>query len=253
MNHNKLRLITTLITLGLLLPVTPGYSQDATGSAEIDLDLIKENVRKRIQDVVKIQGEQDLVKTPIAYTGVLLSLANDTLTIETQEGVKLASLSAQTTYARLPDESSANLDDISIEDYVLALGFINGSDVMDARRIISQKTIPQPSDKSVFYGYIDSFDSVTNSFTLTNPQTAETVNLVYTRQSDLQVKLGLDEAIPFDEQDELPPNASALVVYTDQEDPQIDTMVIKELVTVKITPATASAQLDVTVPPELRR
>jgi hypothetical protein len=245
----SLVLITTII-MSLTLPSTVA-SQSASTSA--DIDEIKENVKQRIQDVVKIKGEKSIILTPIAFTGKLLSLANDTLTIETISGVKLASVSASTTYAKLPEGTLTQLDEVAIEDYVLALGYLNGTDVLDTRRVLTQKTIPTPSEKRSLYGKL-SYNEEEDLFSLTPYDSQDPLTLRYNRNSDIFYETSLDQRLPFDADDPVPTNAVALAIFSESSNSNpslVSTMLIR---TPPDSPqestATSSAS---TIPAELRQ
>lgn len=254
---NKAILILSIISLLLILPSPIWSQEDSTSSANIDSELIKENVKRRIQEVVK--GEGSIQKEPVAITGKLLSVANSTLTIDGREGPQLASISAQTTFAKLPGSTPIEFEDISIDDYIVALGFVNGSDVLDTKRIITQKTIPQPSSNQTVFGKISSFDSSTDMFTITNLISNETNNFIIGEKSDINIQVDLDQSIPFDPRDDLPQNSYALVIFTpvENENQVIVDMLIKEFsnptdnnLDDEVVDATSSSNQ---TPPELRQ
>lgn len=211
----KTGLITILFT-GLLIVAGPVQSQEqATDSAQsVDFETVKENVKKRIQDVV--MGEIDVANKRMAVMGRLESIAQTTLSIDTNEDVRLASTSANTAYIRLPGKSNISFDEVSIDDYVIALGTLDESRVLNAQQVLAYEEMPVDPVNLSFYGLVEEFNRGRNSTTLVlkNPATQETITLITDKNSTLELAVTRDirRALTADDAVEL--GSRALVIYT---------------------------------------
>ncbi len=177
--------ITTYIIFSILLcslftiPSSTVYaapassSAAATASAGIDPETIKENIKKRIEQVIKQDSEPEQKK--VAYIGTLSSVTTNSFSLETTQGsVRQASSSANTTFIDLSRNKEVKFEEISIGDYIAAMGYIReDSKVLDARRVLVLKTPPEsPSYKSVF-GRITKIDLKKNILTLADIKTGQ--------------------------------------------------------------------------------
>lgn len=159
-----------------LIISTPVYAQeevDATDAGEIDPEIVKENIKKRIEQAAKTRlAEQQLKK--IAYIGTLNAISMNSFILETLEGsVKQASTSTDTTFVELPNGREVSLEDAAIGDYIAALGFLSqDSEVLDSRRMLIMKQPPQLPNYKSFFGYVDEIDSALKRITLVHPKDA---------------------------------------------------------------------------------
>jgi len=149
---------------------TPVIAQDtATDSSQIDPNTIKENIKKRIQQVVQ-NTKADTIQKKTAYLGVINSITPNSITIEDAGGgTKQASTSGFTSYIDTSSKKTLKREDASIGDYVAALGFIGkDTEVLDARRFLILRSPPKNPEKTSFYGSISQIDLKKNRLYLTN-------------------------------------------------------------------------------------
>ena len=176
---------------------------------------INENIKERL---IKVAGEQTGItsqKRKQAVAGDLQSIANDTLTIRTDGQVSLASVSGQTTYVNIDSGDELDLEDLVIGDYVVALGFINGSEVLDTRRVLLYDEKPEPVGKTSFFGNVDSIDEDDETVTLLSP-TGETVTVYISTISITETGIG-DEVEEVELSDLSLGQTVALVYLTDED------------------------------------
>lgn len=148
---------TTLLILSLTGIVLA--QDDSTGSAVINDEEINQNIKDRIKKVASQSGSLTAIKKKIAFIGTIENIANETLTIKTKDEIKLASTSASTTYVRIPGNATQKLEDISIGDYAIAMGYINGSDVLETKRVILQSEASEVTKKTSVAGIISYIES----------------------------------------------------------------------------------------------
>jgi len=150
-------------------------NQESTESAsQIDDDQIKENIRKRIEQVVNISKTQtDQKKT--AFLGTLDSITPNSILLETDEGSTIqASTSASTVYINMNTNKEVSREDASIGNYIAALGFIHSDlEVLDARRLLILDAPPEVPEKTSFYGTIETITDNKSQFELKHPQNGE--------------------------------------------------------------------------------
>jgi hypothetical protein len=148
---------TTLLILSLTTVVLA--QGESTSSATINDEEINQNIKDRIKKVASQSGSLTAIKKKIAFIGSIQNIANETLTIKTKDEIKLASTSASTTYVRIPGNANQKLADISIGDYAIAMGYINGSDVLETKRVILQSGPPEATKKTSVAGIISYIES----------------------------------------------------------------------------------------------
>jgi hypothetical protein len=173
-----LLLCATLLPFSKASSLTPIHAQaEATDSGEIDPEIVKENIKKRIEQAAKNRlAEQQLKK--VAYIGRLNAISMNSFILETLQGsVKQASTSSNTTFVQLPNGREVTIEDAAIGDYIAALGFLTeNNEVLDSRRMLIMKEPPELPNYKSFFGYVDEIDSKLNRITLVHPK-GETAKL----------------------------------------------------------------------------
>lgn len=250
---------TTLLILSLTGIVLA--QDDSTNSAIINDEEINQSIKDRIKKVATQSGSLTVIKKKIAFIGTIESIANETLTIKTKDEIKLASTSATTTYVRLPGNTTQKLTDISIGDYAIAMGYINGSDVLETKRVILQSEASETTKKTSVAGiisYIESDEGVIHILFKDQKTSVEV-----TSNTDLLIQTGAEqEEIDFSD---LKKGQFVSAIYIPIEDPDefthpkaitiLATSIIKEVPSEEVPLATESAEveeeIEPTTPPEL--
>jgi hypothetical protein len=220
----------------------------ATTSGLVDPEVVKENVRRRIQEVIK--GDSDIASQPTAYAGTLSSLTDNTLTIATLQGTQLASASADTVYVTIPGSKPADVNDLTIDGYVAVLGYMNGTGVLDSRRILIHAAEPSVSDDRSFFGRISEFDD--GLVTLENSVTGQQLELKLVRTSDLLNATAAGNTITAEEEDIIK-GKMALAIYRPEDQPAESTLsilLLGQLIDAKDYQTATSSADD--LPPELQ-
>lgn len=150
-------LLTAISFLFFLIPNRLIIAQQSATDEAIPQELIKENLKERLEKVVKDESKMELLKR--AWVGSLKTIANHTLTIDTREGPKLASISAQTSFLLLPKRAQISAEDLEIGSHTIAIGFLNGNQVLDTRRIIINEEPPETPKRQVHFVTIEDYDS----------------------------------------------------------------------------------------------
>lgn len=150
-------------------------ADQSTESAGIDPDTIKENIKKRIEQVIRDQRDTKPEKKT-AYLGTISSMTPNSFTLETNQGnIEQASTSAYTTYIDISTNKEVKQEDASIGDFVAALGFITSdNEVLDTRRLLILKTPPPKPKKSSFFGSISNIDIKKNRIEISSIDKSQT-------------------------------------------------------------------------------
>jgi hypothetical protein len=125
---------------------------EATSEAEI----ISEKVEKKL----------DLAKNkPKAFIGTITDITEDTIQMKNEgDEIKQISIAESTNYVEIKDKTKdLTFEDIAIGDFIVAMGFQNGSGVLEARRIIITNP-PDEDDKKIFFGKLSEVVNKTATF-----------------------------------------------------------------------------------------
>jgi hypothetical protein len=139
------------------------FSQSPEASESAPLDTIKENVKKRIQEVVEKNSD---TFTETAYIGTLISRTTTSLTLETKDGSQLASGSAQVVVENAKDKAKSSFEDLEIGDYMSIIGMLDSQDVLIASKVLLA-TEPKPPVTKHLFGVVSAYDSEEEMLTIT--------------------------------------------------------------------------------------
>lgn len=199
--------------LGLHLFPLSVLAATATDSTEIDPETIKENIKRRIEQVVKTQKTETQKKT--AFLGTLNSVTTNSFSIQTPEGeVKQASNAAFIAVVELPKSKEIKFEDISIGDYIAALGYLNETTkVLDVRRILVLRNPPEASPRKTAYGIITSIDAKKNVMKMKSPKSSDELSFKISAKTSIQVTAdGIRKQSI--ELKSIPINSQTIVIYT---------------------------------------
>lgn len=151
--------------MGLMM-VLPSIvlAQSPEASESAPLETIKENVKKRIQEVVEKKSDS---LTETAYVGTLISRTTTSLTLETKNGSQLASGSAQVVVENVANKEKSKFEDLEIGDYMSIIGTLDAQDVLIASKVLLSTEPKPPVNKHVF-GVIASVDAQEDTVTITS-------------------------------------------------------------------------------------
>jgi len=144
---NKIILLVTFTLLTFTTSFTGISAQSATDEAD--------GVRERVKE--KVEAAK---KNPKAYIGSVTDKTEDTLQIQNDLGeIQLISINPESaSFAKINKKTtSADYDDVGIGDYIIAMGFANGNDVLEAKRVVITSQ-PESSNIDVLLGTINTID-----------------------------------------------------------------------------------------------
>src|SRR3989344_2310985 len=142
MNLTKLLTIATLI----IFATQPIVAQESSTKEAQD---IRAKVEQKIEEALK---------NPKAYIGSITDKTKDTLQIKNSGGeIQLVSVDVDATNFVQINKTTKKIkfDDIAIGDFIIAMGYRNGNEVLEAKRILSTLPIEPPKRKIVMGNIIN--------------------------------------------------------------------------------------------------
>lgn len=135
----KKSIFVTVLLLTALLFTEKTYAATATSSSKS----IDEEVKKRIDEIKN---------SPKAYVGVVTDKSQNTLQLKTEKGeIELISVDlSATVFVKVAAKSTTSkFDDVAIGDFIIAIGFKNGNDILNAKRVLISTAPEAPTRKIV--------------------------------------------------------------------------------------------------------
>lgn len=157
---------------------------NSTNSALPDQETVTQNIKDRIEKIIDEKSEkaaQSMKKR--AFVGKVSRVTTESLSIETLHGEQHVRVSPKSTVLLFPKMQVLQLSDIEIGGFAIVMGYINGDDVLEARRILVVQTPLFPPKKKVVIGRVIDLSSTVLSIRLRNneeekiPVTRKTIYL----------------------------------------------------------------------------
>ena len=152
------KIIPFLVLLTFLVCV-PSFAQNTS----TDESEVRNNVLKKVEEALK---------SPKAYLGSVTDITESTIQIKTVPGeIKQISVRENASVVKVSrTQTSVKVEDIALGDYIVAMGFRNGSGVLDALRILIL-TPPTGVSRAAFVGKVASIEG--SEITLEEIKTGE--------------------------------------------------------------------------------
>lgn len=155
----KVLIIISLLTFhfALLTSTTLAANSTPSADAKTKLKLLQVEIASR---AAKIKQEIGRKLQDKVYTGFIKSKSANSLTLATSTGSRIISLNEYTIY-QMQNPSTGktgkqNVADLAPDDYILALGDIDDTAVLTAKKVI--KTASPSAAKQVIFGTVTSVD-----------------------------------------------------------------------------------------------
>lgn len=128
--------ITIIIfTIIIIIIIPPSFAADSTPSADVKskLEQLKKDIASR---AAKLKQEIDKKLTNKAYVGKVKTKSKTSITLATRTGPKIVSINQDTVFDSQIKGKKYSLKLVSEEDYLAALGDIDETGVLIAKKII---------------------------------------------------------------------------------------------------------------------
>lgn len=129
-----------LISSLLLVPRIVAV-EEATSPANINE--VTENIRERLQTT--IGGDDTSSQERLyGYVGVVKDIIKNTIVIEEKDGKKNIMIGEGAVITRTPGNATIKIDNIRIDDYVIAIGTLAGEELTGKKLIVSSSSFAPP-------------------------------------------------------------------------------------------------------------
>lgn len=169
------------------IPITPEPTISDSDIRESLQDRLKKAAEEKSDVASQILGANQ----KRAAVGTLKDLTNNTLTIQLKDGgTKLAALTDKTVFIR--KGKTVSQSDLVIGDYTIAMGYINGNNILEARRVVSVETPTERPARKIAIVMVTDVNTKKKSFTATADRPAElggpeTLTITVPKASDLDL------------------------------------------------------------------
>ncbi len=177
---NFIAILLSFLILNSIFLILPIRAAEPTSIATSSPDLKAK--LKALQDEVasraaKLKSEVTKELQNKAYVGVIKSVSKDAITIATDKGTRLININDYTQYVNLVKSTgkSKSSKDLVVDDYIVALGDVDETSVLTAKKII-KFTAPKEEERKTVFGEITSLEDSTLTITTKENQSI-TINV----------------------------------------------------------------------------
>lgn len=135
-------------------PISHAYAEDSSPSADVKTKL--EELKKEIASkAAKLKSEINKKLTDKAFVGVIKSKSATSITLAAKTGTKVVTINQDTVYQDTSNQKKKTIDSLKEEDYIVALGDIDDTGVLTARKVIAlPPAVKDAQPKAFFWGQI---------------------------------------------------------------------------------------------------
>ena len=158
----KKHLFIPFIVLSLLLsplsslaalPAQAGSPSPSPSPSPANIDVVTDNLKKRLQESLSEDTTSSSLSS-LAYVGVVKDVIKDTIVIEDKDGKKDVQVTKDTTLVRSPAGTSIKIDNVRIDDYIIAIGTQSETDTLIGQRLVLSVDPIKPPAKQSGYGIV---------------------------------------------------------------------------------------------------
>jgi hypothetical protein len=128
-------LLFPIIALTLMSPVYAASPAPTPSSEPPGIDEVTQNLKKRLQASLETT-DVPAISSARAYVGVVKDVIKDTIILQDKDGKKDIKLVEDTTILRTPGNAVIKADNIRIDDYIIAIGYLGQDNILTGRRLI---------------------------------------------------------------------------------------------------------------------
>jgi hypothetical protein len=124
-------------------PLNGAAGEETTLDESTDSSEVREKVQEKVKQAQTI---------PFSYIGTVTDIAEDTIQLRALTGeIKQASVDDDTEYFNQTGSTSKtiNFKDVAIGDFIIAMGFKNGQEVLQTKRLLVTTALESPTRKAV--------------------------------------------------------------------------------------------------------
>ncbi len=120
---------------------TPSSSPSPSPTASTnDINAVTENLKKRLQATISGDDADLPLSSHRGLIGVIRDVIKDTIILDDKDGKKKVLVGDKTVLLRSPGNTAIKIDDVRIDDYIIAIGNPGADDELAGLRIIVSAT-----------------------------------------------------------------------------------------------------------------
>lgn len=163
-----------------VLAQTPTPEEEATAPAE----RVQEIRQKAQERIMALRG----AAKKRAYWGKLAEITNSTLVLENSRGERRVKTDEDTKF--FLGKAAIKFEDLEIDNFIIAMGYLDESGTLLAKRIISLKTPPKPAIKRhAVYGKVTDISADEKILAVTHPKKEVTYEVQVTSKTIITKKV----------------------------------------------------------------
>jgi len=189
MNPSKSILLasTCLILAALFLGSKNNFilqAQDAPTPTEADEKV--QGIRDTVKEKVKEQIDEIKKDTRKAFVGTVSKVADQSLNLDTKSGPQVIKTNDET---EIVDEKRKviGLEDIKLEDNLVAMGYLDEDGVLEAKRVVLTAE-PEEDEREVAAGVVTDISEESLLITLKNENKVKTYTILVNSKTDVKQK-----------------------------------------------------------------
>ncbi len=166
------------------LPLFAQDDSDDSVSSSVDdkvqglRDTVKEKVKEQIDEIKKDNKK--------GFAGTVDKIADQTLTIQTKDGPVVITTNKETEIIN-EEKQTIGLEDIKLEDYLIAMGYLNQEAVLAAKRLVLTPK-PDQDNREVAAGIVTDISENGQLVTLKNDNKIKTYTILINSKTEINQK-----------------------------------------------------------------
>ncbi len=162
----------------------PLQAQDNPTPTETD-EKIK-GIRDTVKEKVKEQIDEIKKDTRKAFVGTVSKVADQSLSLDTQSGPQVIKTDDETEIVN-EDRKEIGLEDIKLEDNVIALGYLDEDGLLEAKRVVLTPE-PEEDKREIAAGIVTDISKESLLITLKNENKVKTYTILVNSKTDVKQK-----------------------------------------------------------------
>ena len=186
MKKTSLLIFAIILSLNFLSLTATGIKADeATSASDTTLtNKIKSRLQETAEeglDSIKDELEQKATQPKKkAYIGTIASITADQIELKYKQAAYSIHCSDTTVFEQSPGKTQLDIDDLEIDDFVIAMGFVTQDEPLDAHRVLIISSPQTPPVRQLISGRIEEIDD--------SRITVDSKTITISSKTNLQIK-----------------------------------------------------------------
>ncbi len=192
------KIISSLLILFCLLLAPMALAQTPSPEPVEEEDEISPEIKEKVQE--RIEAIKETGSRKAAYFGTLTDVSNSTLTIESVKGERKIQADEEADFIGEKGQV-IDLEDLEIDDFIIALGYIETDGLLLGKRVTVLSEEPEPAEsREAVYGEVADVSSEEEVISLSSLKDEIVYEIEITSKTTIEKKVGEKiEEIEFEE------------------------------------------------------